>query len=187
MKKIFLISITSMLILFPHINLKAQTDMQMNENVKFERFNDSILSSIKQTILKDLTNKGLFVIEGSQNWIGVTYSLSLKLKNKRQTKDIVLSALKAYTNNKKHKSMQQILYNTYHRNIRNHIVKNNEFPYEWIECINYKFITEIKNSNKAIFGQYSFKTETLSLIKTDTKIEFLDDTNAIIQKIYSEW
>jgi hypothetical protein len=185
MKKLFLI--TTLLIVFPNINLKAQNNFQIKDHDKFQQFNDSILSLIKQTILEDLTNKGLFVIEGSQNWIGVTYSLSLKLKNKRQTKDIVLSELKAYTSNRKHNSMQQKLHNTYFRNIKNHIIKNNEFPYEWIECINYKFITEIKDSKKAIYGQYSFTTESLTLIKTDSKIEFLDDTNAIIHKIYTEW
>lgn len=79
------------------------------------------------------------------------------------------------------------LNNAYSKNVTNYIIKYNKFPYEWIDYIEYQFITEIRDSDKGIYGKYRFKAQQSGLIELDSNIELLEDKDAIINKIYSDW
>lgn len=126
-------------------------------------------------------------MEGNENWIGIAYKLNLIYEWNNKAVFLIMSERRPFVKKKKTKRIQLALNNTYSRNVTDYIIKNNEFPYEWINYVEYHFITEIRDSDKGIYGQYRFKVQQSGLIEIDSNIELLEDKDAIINKIYSDW
>jgi len=152
------------------------------------KLKDSILLSMKQLIINDLSEKNIVVYEGSNLWLGISYELKVIFNEKYL--HAMSSFRRPYPLSKKSDKFK-IFNESIFNNFMSYIYKYKMFPYDTFECLEYNFISGLNDGksppSSALYGKYKFKITSGSIYIIDSHIEILNDDESILKKYKSIW
>lgn len=154
----------------------------------FLKLQDSILLSMRQLIINDLSKNNIIVYEGSNLWLGISYELKVIFNEKYSHN---LSSFRRPYPLSKESDKFKIFNESAFRNFKKYIYKYKMFPYNSFECFEYCFISGLNEGEspptRALYGKYKFKITSGSIYIIDSHIEILDDDESILKKYKSIW
>jgi hypothetical protein len=149
---------------------------------------DTLLDRMGKLIVKDLTNDSIKI--SPRPWIGIgdSYELEVIFDSKDSFQ---ITSLSRPDSLRQEPNKWELRKNNKIKLFMGYIYKNNEFPYNTLECFSFKFIQVIEKeclpSDAAVYGEYKFKISSQELTIIDKKTEILKDFDAIKKKQLSKW